>query len=248
MCKIIKTLKVLQDDFRIIITVLQIDVGVIKVIKVQQVNFKIIKVLKAVQMKWNTIKVSLVDGTQSFAYVCANFTAYMIKNTVNVSVNKSKTNALCHIGASISCMSNSFFEKYFPNQKPTIKLCQIKSIVDVGDKHHPVLRVVNIEVAFGILGLKYPFYVVKDLHHSLILGHDFMEAHNVTLDIRRTKMTIQDSLKVCSWQTNIGYARTVKPTTIYANSEVEIPVKIPRVTKDEEVLLEPMTRLSQDTI
>ena len=48
-------------------------------------------------------------------------------------------------------MSNSFFEKSFPNQKPTKNLCQIKSIVDVGGKHHPVLGVVNIEVAFGTL-------------------------------------------------------------------------------------------------
>ena len=123
-------------------------------------------------------------------------------------------------------------------------------MVGVGGTHHSMLGVVNIEVAFGTLGLKYQFYIVEDLHHSLILGHDIMETHNVTLDLRGKTMTIQDSLKVCSLHTivNTGYACTVKPTTIYANSEVEIPVKIARLTKDEEVILEPLARLSQDNI
>ena len=72
------------------------------------------------------------------------------------------------------------------------------SIVGVGGTHHPVLGVIEIDIKFGTLGLTYAFYVIEDLHHSIILGHDFMEAHNVTLDIRGKTMSIQNDVKVCN--------------------------------------------------
>ena len=180
--------------------------------------------------------------------VCANFTAYMTKNTVNVSVNDSKTSALCDTGASVSCISKQFFEKAFPVSQPNINPCHIKSIVGVGGTHHTVLGVIPIDVKFGTLGLTYPFYVIEDLHHSIILGHDFMETHSVTLDIRGKKMIIQDHVKVCNLQTNTGYARTVTPVTLPANSESDIQVKIARVNTDQQVLLEPLARLANENI
>ena len=188
------------------------------------------------------------NGISSFANVCANFTAYMTKNTVSVSVNDKKSNALCDTGASVSCISKHFFDKAFPNVKPNINPCHIKSIVGVGGTHHPVLGVVLIDVKFGTLGLSYPFYVVEDLHHSLILGHDFMETHSVTLDIKGKKMIIHDNVKVCSLRTNTGYARTVKPIKLPANSEIDIPVKIARVSTNDEVLLEPLSSLANESI
>ena len=76
--------------------------------------------------------------------------------------------------------------------------------------------VIKIEVKFGTLRLVYPFYVIEDLHHSLILGHEFTESHNVTLDIWDKKMIIQHYIKECSLQTNTGYARIVKPVILSA--------------------------------
>lgn len=166
------------------------------------------------------------SNDHTFVNICANFTAYMTKNTVSVSVNNSKTSALCDTGASVSCLSKSFLQKAFPDQKPSMNPCRIQSIVGVGGTHHAVCGVVNIDICFGTLSVTYPFYVIEDLHHSLILGHDFMETHNVTLDIRGKQMIIQDNLKVCHLRTNTGYARTTKPTVIKAHSEVDIQVKL----------------------
>ena len=105
----------------------------------------------------------------------------------------------------MSCISKHFF----PEKKPNINPCHIKSIVGVGGTHHPVLGDIQIDVKFDTLGLTYPFYVIENLHHSIILGHVFMEAHNVTLDIRGKTMIIHDHVKVCSLQTNTGYTRTI---------------------------------------
>ena len=188
------------------------------------------------------------NENSSFVHVGANFTAYMTKNMVNVSINGIKSNALCDTGATVSCISKQFFEKAFSAQKPNINPCQIKSIIGVGGTHHPVLGAVQVDVKFGTLALAYSFYVIEDLHHSVILGHDFMEAHHVKLDIRGKKMTIQDNIKVCSLRTNTGYARTIKPATLPANSEIDIQVKIARVTTNDEVLLEPLSKLTNINI
>ena len=60
--------------------------------------------------------------------------------------------------------------------------------------------------------------MTEDLHHYIILGHDLMETHSVTLGIRgKKKMIIQDHIKVCDLQKNTDYARTVKPVTLPAN-------------------------------
>ena len=72
------------------------------------------------------------------------------------------------------------------------------SIVGVGGNHHPVLGVIEFEINYGTLCLTYAFYVIENLHHSIILGHDFMEAHNVTLDIRGKTMSIQNDVKECN--------------------------------------------------
>lgn len=75
-----------------------------------------------------------------------------------------------------------------------------------------------------------------------------METHSVTLDIKGKKMIIHDNVKVCSLRTNTGYARTVKPIKLPANSEIDIPVKIARVSTNDEVLLEPLSSLANESI
>ena len=106
------------------------------------------------------------------------------------------------------------FDKAFPELKSKINPCHIKSILGVGGTHHLVLGVIEIDIKFGTLGLTYALYVIEDLQDSIILGHDFMEAHNVTLGIRGKKMSIQNDVKVCNLQTNTGYACTIKPVAI----------------------------------
>lgn len=76
-----------------------------------------------------------------------------------------------------------------------------------------------------------------------MLGIDFMTKQNVKIDFVRKQMIIRD-IKVCALKTDTGYASTVRPTVIEANSEVLIPVKVAPVKDEEEVLLEPLGSLS----
>lgn len=188
------------------------------------------------------------SDSANVSYIDPKFSTIMTRNTVSVSINNTKTSALCDTGASISCLSESFFNKAFLDKKPKISESKIKTIVGVGGTHHAVSGEVNLDISFGTVTLASKFYVIKDLHHSVILGIDFMEKHKVSLDIASKKFIIHDFLKVCSLSTNTGYARTVRSTKILPQAEVNIPVKISRVRTGSNVLLEPLVSLTHKHI
>ena len=83
---------------------------------------------------------------------------------------------------------NFFFEKAFPKQAKHLPLSYPINCW-VGGTHHLVLGAIEIDIKFGTLELKYPFYIIEDLHHSVILGHDFMETHNITFNIKGKRCT-----------------------------------------------------------
>ena len=172
----------------------------------------------------------------------------MSKNIVSVTVNGRKTNALRDTGASISCISKTFFDKGFNDVYTKCTKSNISTIVGVGGTQHAVQSETNVDICFGSLTLNAKFYVIEDLHHSIILGIDFMEKHRVTLDISANKFIIEGSTKVCTITTYAGVARTVRSTAIDQQSEVTVPVKISRVQSGTEVLLEPLSSLPNKNI
>ena len=181
-------------------------------------------------------------------FIAANFTTNLTKNTVRVTVNENVTMALVDSGAAVSCLGDSFFQKIFPNGKHLLNPCQIQKVVGIGNTQHTVLGVVELDVNFGGLTASYPFYVIQNLHHSLILGHDCMVSNNVTLNWAIRQMFIQGNLKICHLTTNTGFARSVKSTLIPANSEANVNVKVARLSKDRQVLLEPVKTLSNQNL
>lgn len=171
----------------------------------------------------------------------------MIKNTVVVSLNQRKTNALCDTGANVSCISKSFLDRAFPADKPKFVSSIFNSIKGVGGTIHNVSGAVKLDIAFGTLVVSHTLLVVEDLHHSLIIGHDFLDSHHCIVDIPAKLLRIGD-LKVCSLKTDQGYARTLKPVYIQAFSEVTLPVKVARVSSGTEVLLEPQANLMKNNL
>ena len=171
-----------------------------------------------------------------------NFTTVMHKNTVQVSINACKTNALCDTGASISCISKAFLQKSCG--EVDLHASHIRSIVGVGGEQHCVDGMVNLTLSFSGLRVSFPFHVVNNLHHTIILGVDFMERHNVKLDIANKTMSLHDTM-ICSLQCSTGYARTCAPVYIDPNCEVDIGVKVSRCQNGDQVLIEPVPGLEK---
>lgn len=189
------------------------------------------------------IKTKNVNGQgvlhPSYPQKCAqvNFLAPLQKNMVLVSIKGRKTNALCDTGAAISCVNKSFAMKLLQTDLK-LEPSNYKTVIGVGGEHHEVAGTVNLKLNFGGLNTEYTFHVTENLHHSVILGIDFMERFRVNIDIGNKTMSILET-KICSLSTNTGFARTSAAFTIQPNHEADINIKLSRCRNGSEVLVEP---------
>ena len=93
--------------------------------------------------------------------------------------------------------------------------------------------------------LRFKFYVLQELQHPVILGIDFLDAHKVEIDLNKKLVFIEDKLVHTSMvQSHAGLARLYKPTTITANSQMNVLVDVSHRNLGEQVLLEPSPSLN----
>ncbi len=177
--------------------------------------------------------------------------APVVKNTITIIVKETETQSLLDSGASISCVSESFLKNvsYQYNRK-MYKSSKIKRIVGVGGETHQVLGTVVLPINIQGVTIPHEFHIFSHLHYPIILGVDFMQKHNVSIDFQRSTVTIpavMDKIPLTSSVPPIGLVRVCKSVTIPANSEAIIPVRISNVNKRSNqmvAILEPMDRLA----
>lgn len=103
-------------------------------------------------------------------------------------------------GASISCVSQSFISKTdFSNSK--LQSPEFLFIKGVSGQKLIVLGKLVLKISFSGHIYEFPVHVIKDLHHSFILGVDFMETNKGVVDFATNTLSINsDSAKplVCS--------------------------------------------------
>ena len=172
-----------------------------------------------------------------------NFVAPLEKNTTLVSVRSRKTTALYDTGAAISCANTAFVRKALQKD---FKLgpSNYRTVVGVGGEHHDVAGTVTLTLNFGGLNVDHIFHVIDDLHHSIILGLDFMEKYRVNIDIGRKLMSIMET-KVCQLSTKTGFARSASAFTIEPNHEADINIKLSRCKNGSQILVEPAPQLQK---
>jgi transposase InsO family protein len=172
----------------------------------------------------------------------------MHQNTVQVSINQAKTSALVDTGASISCIAKTFLEKSgFQNQ--TLDPSNVAKVVGVCGETHKVLGTIQLPINFGNQIIWQNFHVFQKLHHSMILGLDFMEKHKANIDMGNKVLYIQNnSAQAGSYQTDVGLARTATPIRIPPQQEITIPVKISKHKHGQVLLLEPLPGIANDNI
>ena len=151
-------------------------------------------------------------------------------------------------GADISCISQSFLAKVTVG-KPKLQLAHIYSILGVGSQRLRVLGKINLMVQINDKCFNFDFHVIDSLPHSLIIGIDFLQMNNVTINLSQKSMHLSDKhAKVCLLETKAGLARCTEKCIIPANSEAIIPVHITRQVKGKNVLLEATPNLKDKQI
>ena len=164
------------------------------------------------------------ESTETEIYVATALN----RNTVFLSINDKKIQALVDSGASVSCLQKAAFDRINKENAVKVQPSKIRNIVGVGGERHEVHGQVSLTLNISGLLVEQTFIIVEQLHHSLILGLDFLKMYQVVIDFDRKVLIIgNDAIVVAlACDSKYGYARCIKTETIPAESEVVIPVKL----------------------
>ena len=141
----------------------------------------------------------------------------------------------------ISCANTAFLSKAL-HKDFKLGPSNYRNVVVVGGEHHDVVGTVSLTLNFGGLKVDHTFHVIDSLHHSVILGLDFMEKYRVNIDLGQKLMSIMQT-KVCSISTKTGFARSASAFNIEPNHGTDINIKLSCSKNGSQVLVEPAPQL-----
>ena len=98
--------------------------------------------------------------------------------------------------------------------------CDLQEIVGVGGEKHKVLGQFELHLLISSAKISSKFYVLDSLHHSLILGINFLKCHDAYLDLQAGTLFVKDKT-VCAFLigNKAGLARLEKYTKNPAHCE-----------------------------
>lgn len=161
-------------------------------------------------------------------------------------MGSTKTNALVDTGADISVMSKQFLNKtgFTHGQlKPT----SCKTIIAVNGQHVRILGKIQLCISIQNKSFNHLVHVLDNLHHSLILGRDFLKRNEAKLDFSTDTFELDDNPKINTvahvqlQEHKPGLARTKSVNTIPKRSETFIKISVSRQKPSDNVLLEPLS-------
>ncbi|CAC5390632.1 unnamed protein product [Mytilus coruscus] len=127
-------------------------------------------------------------------------------------------------------------------QRPPVSSCQ-GCVLCIGQQRLRVLGKVCLTIQIKEKCFDFDLHVIDTLPHSLIIGVDFLETNNVTINSSRKSMEISDKCaRICSLEINTGLARCIKSCALPANSEIVLPVHVSKRIQ-AELTLKPKSKL-----
>ncbi|CAC5393298.1 unnamed protein product [Mytilus coruscus] len=117
----------------------------------------------------------------------------------------------------ITCCSFDFYSKLALSEK--LSKSDIPSVKGVSGHRLQVLGKVNLPISFKGAVFNYHVYVIDGLHHSFIVGWDFLHENKINIDFSRSVLQVPeketaDIPKICMIQSSsTGLARTYYPVT-----------------------------------
>ena len=169
------------------------------------------------------------------------------RNTLSVHIGMKRTKALLDTGAQISLASHAFFQNSeFSN---TELLAPDYDVVrGVSGNHLPILGKIQLPIDIENKIFWSSIHIVKGLNQAVILGLDFMEKHNVSLNLGTKTIKIAESNVTSPVETKLHFARTSQRVVIPPKHETLLPVRISRLKRQQVVLLEPWGSLEDNSL
>ena len=181
-----------------------------------------------------------------------NFTPILNKNKMQIRFGKHSVLCLVDTGADISAISKHLLNQVAPNAE--VRPSKLSRVVGVCGERHNVLGQVELEFECQGLHFKQQFQVFEQLHFSILVGLDFMNANNVIVRFGEVEIPVQSSqnpsvssvkvetIPVTNDQTCFAY--TTREVIVPPHSEVLVPVRISGFPNNSVVLIEPKLNLN----
>ena len=163
-------------------------------------------------------------------------------------VHDNNVSFLADSGAFVSVITIHLVKKILSKQNVKLDKPSLKSVIGVHGDSSDILGSITLPLQFNNVTIDHTFQVLNNLHFSAILGVDFLQKHNATLDFDNNVLTLPSkdtSVPIRCIFPPVGLARTLEKVIIDPQSEIFIPVHISRIPKDTHIvaLLEPSNDL-----
>lgn len=148
-------------------------------------------------------------------------------------------------GASISVINKELLDKTIYTGSNLSKP-KFQMIRGVGGQKLSVHGTVKLPVKIRDKPFLYPLHVVENVHHSLILGQDFLQFFKAKIDLETKTLHLEDNNVglVTKILDSNGLVRTLDAVTIPKMSETIISVSVSKHVNGEQVILEPKPSLT----
>lgn len=179
-----------------------------------------------------------------------NIAASFHRNVLLLQICEKKLPALIDSGASVSCIQKSLVDKLQESNNLNMYSSCLSQVTGVGGEKHGVIGAVKLPVKISGLIFEQEFIIIRELHHPVILGIDFMSHNKCALDFQYNVLTFTTAevSVALTPDSKHGYARCTRPETIPANSEVNVTVRVSKGHKNETLLLDPAGNLQGTNI
>ena len=148
---------------------------------------------------------------------------------VKVKLNKLIISALVDTGASISCISQSVFQKSGLTNNFVQSASVIQQVTGVSGTVIPISGKVTIPITINNLTLVHTFYVLPCMNYNIILGLDFLTKQSAHLNFETNSQQLQNGMTeipIISRRNKTHLVSTISYVTIPSKTETIIPVTI----------------------
>ena len=170
---------------------------------------------------------------------------------INVKIANLDRKCLIDTGASVSCISQSLLNRLKPAQNSNITKSAYNQVFGVGGEILKITGCITLRFKISEQEFEHKFLIFNRLHHSLILGVDFLQRNKCTIDYESNSLTSSTGKPIISFCTtssdlnfNLGLARSVENVTIAPFHAALVPIRLSKVPNNLPVLLEPVVNLA----
>jgi hypothetical protein len=158
-----------------------------------------------------------------------------IKNYVSASLNYVNVRLLVDSGASFSCVAENTFKHIVAHSKNArFKLVKVRSnlrLLSATGSSLQIIGEVTLAMRLQNHAIQQKFFVVRNLHHSGVLGMDMLQACNAVIDLGDKSLRLFDNLvtvPLITAQDNNNVSSVIWTVRIPAHYEDILPVCLPQ--------------------